>query len=146
MEVGCRIVIPSCPIGEEWQSSVISSFLDDLEGVYGKPKSGYDLLGYSRGGRGAYQFAAAEPRRIRTLAVVSTRDVPEVVPHISALSVFICHGLEDQRILVANARHMYEVLLTAGCNCTLSLVEGDHFIIARVLLDGHIFQWQENAI
>jgi predicted esterase len=146
MEVGCRVVIPSCHIGEEWQPSDIASFLDDLEQEYGKPQHGYDLLGYSRGGRGAYQFAAAEPHRIRTLAVVSTRDMPEVVPQIYALPVFICHGLKDQRIPVAKAERMYETLRTAGCNCKLSLVEGDHFIIAKVLSDGHIFQWQQNAI
>jgi hypothetical protein len=36
---------------------------------------------------------------------------------------------------------MYEALQAAGCNCTFSPVEGDHFIIAKVLLDGQIFQW-----
>lgn len=146
MEVNCRVVIPSCHIGGEWQPSVISSFLDDFEGAYEKPKNGYDLLGYSRGGRGAYQFAAAEPDRIRTLAVISTPDMLEVVPLICAFPIYICHGLEDQRISVAKAQRMYETLQTAGCFCTLALVDGDHFIIARVLLEGHIFQWQQNAI
>jgi predicted esterase len=146
MQVGCRVVIPSCHIGEEWKPSVISSFLDDLEDAYGKPKGGYDVLGYSRGGRGAYQFAAAAPGRIRTLAVVSTRDMLETVPHICAFPVFICHGFEDQRIPVAKAQRMYDALRAAGCNCRLSLVEGDHFIIAKVLVDGRIFQWQQHAI
>src|SRR5688500_5657445 len=65
LEVRCRVVVPSCHIGEQWQPSIIASFLDDLEAAYGKPRNGYDLLGYSRGGRGAYQFAAANPDRIR---------------------------------------------------------------------------------
>lgn len=119
MDVGCRVVVPSCHIGEEWQPSVISSFMDDFEGVYVSPRSGYDLLGYSRGGRGAYQFAAAEPRRVRTLAVVSTRDMLELVPRISGLPVFICHGLEDQRTPAPRAERMYEALRDAGCKCTL---------------------------
>lgn len=146
MDIGCRVVIPSCHVGEEWQLSMISSFLDDIEAVYGKPSRGYDLLGYSRGGRGAYQFAAPEPARIRTLAAISARDMPELIPDICGLPVFICHGLEDQRTPVTRIQRMYDGLRTAGCNCELSLVEGDHFIIAKVLQDGAIFNWQQNAI
>jgi len=142
MEVGCRVVIPSCPSGEEWQTSAISLFLDDFEAVYEKPKAGYDLLGYSRGGRGAYQFAATESDRVRTLAVVSTGDMPELISRLCPIPVFICHGLHDQRTPVSKAQDMCASLQAAGGRCEFSLVEGDHFIIAKVLSDGRIFQWQ----
>src|SRR6187431_1451698 len=85
MEVDCRVIIPSCHVDVEWKPAIVSSFLDDLEVVYGKPRRGYDLLGYSRGGRGAYQFAAAEPARVRTLAAISARDMPHLVRNICAL-------------------------------------------------------------
>jgi hypothetical protein len=41
---------------------------------------------------------------------------------------------------------MYHALCAAGCKCKLSIIEGDHFIIGKVVADGHIFQWQKNAI
>ncbi|MFT4197248.1 MAG: hypothetical protein QM601_04950 [Pseudoxanthomonas sp.] len=146
LEVGCRVVIPSCHIGEEWQSPVISSFLHDLETEYGKPAHGYDLIGYSRGGRGAYHFAATDPARIRTLAVISARGMPELIPEIRLIPVFICHGIEDRKVPVIGVRRMYEGLREGGCNCELLLVHGDHFIVAKVLKDGTIFDWQESAI
>jgi predicted esterase len=143
MEISACVVIPRCHIGQEWQPQIISSFLDDIDRAYGKPQHGYDLLGYSRGGHGAYQFAAAEPGRIRTLAVVATRAMPELAPKIAKLPVFICHGKEDQRTPADNVLRMHEALLAAGCNSTLALVEGDHFIIASVLIGGRIFRWQQ---
>jgi predicted esterase len=146
MQLSCRVVIPSCHIGEHWEPSMISSLLDDFERVCEKPKYGYDVVGYSRGGSGAYYFAATVPERIRTIAVISTRQMPEVVPQISALPVSITHGIDDPRTPASQAQLMYDALSAAGCKCQLSLVEGDHFIIAKVIADGHIFRWQRNAI
>jgi predicted esterase len=146
MQLSCRVVIPSCHIGERWEPAFISSFLDDVERVRQKPKHGYDVLGYSRGGSGAYHFAATAPERIRTIAVVSTRTMLEVVPRIASLPVSITHGINDPRTPASQAQLMYEALCAAGCKCQLTLVEGDHFIIAKVIADGHIFQWQKDAI
>jgi predicted esterase len=146
MQLSSRVIIPSCHIGERWEPSIISSLLNDFERVRETPKHGYDVVGYSRGGSGAYQFAATAPERIRTIAVVSTPQMPEAVLRISAFPVSITHGINDLRIPPSQAQLMHDALSVAGCNCKLSLVEGDHFIIAKVIADGHIFQWQKNAI
>lgn len=113
---------------------------------FGKPINGYDLLGYSRGSRGAYRFAAAEPDRIRTLGVVASGDLPELTPGLAALPVLICHGQDNQRTPVVDAQRMHDSPRAAGCNCELSPVEGDYFIIAKVLSEGHIFEWQGHAV
>jgi predicted esterase len=146
MQLSSCVVILSRHVGERWEPSIISSFLDDFENFREKPKHGYDIVGYSRGGSGAYHFAATEPERIRTIAVVSTRQMPEAVLRISALPVSITHGINDPRTPASQAQLMHDALSVAGCKCQLSLVEGDHFIIAKVIADGHIFQWQRNAI
>lgn len=146
LELDCRVVIPSCHIGEEWDPTMLSSFLDDFDRAQGKPANGYDVVGYSRGGRGAYRLAAANPGRIRTLAVIAAKEMPEVVPRISSLPVFICHGISDERAPVDGARRMNDSLRSTGCNSTLSIVEGDHFIVADVLSDGFVFRWQRDAI
>jgi pimeloyl-ACP methyl ester carboxylesterase len=146
LELDCRVVIPSCHYGEEWDPSVLALFLDDLDRAYGKPENGYDLLGYSRGGCGAYGLAAADPSRIRTIAAISTKDMLDLAPRIATLPVFICHGGGDQRTPVGSARRMHQTLQEFGCNSTLSVIEGDHFIIAAVLADGLVFRWQRDAI
>ena len=132
LEIGCRVAIPACHVGQEWQPALVSAFLDDVDAVHGRPTQGYDLLGYSRGGRGAYQLAAADPDRTRSVAVISARDMPELVPSLCGIPVFICHGLEDQNTPVARVLRMHQALCDAGCNCELNLVDGDHFIIAKV--------------
>jgi predicted esterase len=119
--------------------------LDDLERISKRPEQGYDLVGFSRGGSGAYQFAATAPERTRTIAVVSARQMSDAATRIAAIPVSITHGLDDPRIPTAEAQLMYDALTAAGCNCQLSLVEGDHFIIAKVIAAGDIFQWQRNV-
>ena len=146
MELDCRVVIPSCHVGDEWQPTMLSDFLTELESTYDKPSGGYDLVGYSRGGRGVYQFAAFEPARVRTLAAISARDMPELAHELRGFPVFIIHGDKDQRTPVERIRSMYDALRAEGCNCKLEIVDGDHFIIAKVLQDGSIFEWQTNAI
>jgi len=146
MELDCRVVIPSCHTGDEWQPAMISDFLTDFESTYGKPSRGYDLLGYSRGGRGVYLFAVFEPARVRTLAAISARDMPELIHQIRRFPVFIVHGDKDQRTPVERIQGMYESLRAVGCNCKLTIIDGDHFIIAKVLQDGSIFNWQKNAV
>jgi len=145
MDLRCRVAIPSCQVDVEWKPSLVSSFLDDLDVAYGKPARGYDLVGYSRGGRGAYQFAATEPTRIRTLTAISARDMPQLVEDLCRVPVLICHGLDDQVTPVARIERMYDDLVAAGCNCKLVLVEGDHFIIADVLEQGVVFDWQRST-
>jgi predicted esterase len=146
MRLTCSVVIPSCHIGQQWEPAVIASFLNDFEQAYDRQDQRYDLVGYSRGGTGGYQFAAAAPNRVRTLAVISSRCAPEIARSISALPVLICHGLKDQRTDVSQAQLMYDSLCQAGCDCKLELVAGDHFIIEHVLSEGLIFQWQRDAI
>jgi hypothetical protein len=140
MDLPCRVLIPSCHVGEHWVPALIADFLDDVDGT--SRSSGYDVVGYSRGGRGAYQFAAAHTQRVRTLAVIATRARPEVVPQITALPTLICHGIHDPYRPLSDARSMHELLLVAGSRCTLELIEGDHFIIGQVFASGLIFRWQ----
>lgn len=145
LQLTSTVLIPSCHIGESWQPLTLSRFLDDFERGSSRPNLQYDLLGYSRGGLGAFSFAAAYPARARSIAVVSTRPALTLVSRIAGIPVLICHGVHDQRTPASEAHLMHEELRAAGCKCRIMLVEGDHFIIGDVLSGGAVFEWQRNA-
>lgn len=146
LRLDCRVVIPSCHTGDQWQPNLISSFLNDYEQIFGIPTQGYDIMGYSRGGYGAYKFAASEPSRIRTLSVFSSPTAPELASEISSFPVFICHGLADQKISAESSKNMHKALVETGCNASLSLLQGDHYIIAQALIESGVLSWQKEVI
>jgi predicted esterase len=145
MAISCTVIIPSCHLGEQWQPSVISAFLDDFERSFGLTKVKYDVIGYSRGGTGAFNFAAAAPERIRTLVAISARSALDVVDRIARVPTLLCHGTMDTRVGAEESRLMCQRLRAAGGTCELMLVEGDHFIVTEVLANDSVFAWQRTA-
>jgi predicted esterase len=146
MELTSTILIPSCHTGDSWNPSDVSIFLDDFENAHGLTDIRYDIIGYSRGGRGAYTFAANYPNHVRSIAAVSSRSALNTIEGIAEKPVLICHGTNDERIPVSEAQLMYDKLIQVNCKCALMLVEGDHYIIEKVLLEGLIFNWFKNQV
>jgi pimeloyl-ACP methyl ester carboxylesterase len=145
LELDSLVLIPSCHEGDNWQPGMITSFLDDFEKAFDRPETKYDIIGYSRGGVGAYRFAAVYPLRVRSLAAVSARPVFDVAPRLIGMPVMICHGLNDGRTPFSDVQKMHSMLVESGSICKLVLLDGDHHIIARVLTGGLIFDWQRQA-
>jgi acetyl esterase/lipase len=145
MAVSGTVIIPSCHLGEHWQPWVISAFLDDFERSSGLTKVKYDVIGHSRGGTGAFNFAAGAPERIRTLVAISARSALDLVDRISEVPTLLCHGTMDTRVDAEESRLMCQNLRAAGGTCELMLVEGDHFIVADVLANDSVFAWQRTA-
>jgi poly(3-hydroxybutyrate) depolymerase len=145
MELASTAIIPSCHTNTYWQPNDISDFLDDFERDRGITRIKYDVVGYSRGGSGAFHFAASAPKRVRTIAAISARAALEVVTQIAGIPTLLCHGIMDARVPADESRRMHRSLCVAGGLCELSLNEGDHFISARVLSDNSIFDWQKRV-
>jgi len=145
MPVSCAVLIPSCHLGEHWQPSVLSAFLDDFERSYGLTEIQYDVIGYSRGGTGAFKFAAGAPNRIRTLVAISAQSALDLVDEIAVVPTLLCHGTMDTRVAAEESRVMHQKLCAAGGTCELMLIEGDHFIVAEVLSNDSVFAWQRTV-
>ena len=146
MTLASTVIIPSCHEGEHWQPRTIGAFLDDFERSKGTTGMKYDVVGYSRGGTGAYSFAASAPERVRTIVAISARFAPDVIAKIAAIPTLLVHGTKDTRVTVEESRCMYQGISEAGGVCELLLVDGDHFISAHVLSRNTIFQWQRSAV
>lgn len=145
MTLDCDAVIPVCHGGDQWESPVIDRFLDDYEEKYDRPDSGYDFIGYSRGGLGVYRYGADAPDRMRTAVVVSSQGLDEVCEKISTIPMFLIHGTEDQVIPVAESQRMHDLIVKSGGSCRLLLLPGDHYIIGKVLSDTSLYEWQKTA-
>jgi poly(3-hydroxybutyrate) depolymerase len=146
MQVSCAVIIPSCHVGEYWQPRVIGAFLDDFERSYGPTEMKYDVIGYSRGGTGAFIFAASAPERIRTLVAISARSALDVIDRITEIPTLLCHGTMDTQVAAEESRLMRQHLCAAGGACDLMLIEGGHFIVAEVLSNDSVFAWQRTVV
>jgi predicted esterase len=144
MTLTSTVIIPSCHVGDHWQPEILSAFLDDFERSQGLASIEYDVMGYSRGGTGAYYFAASAPKRVRTIVAISARSAPDVISKIAAIPILLYHGTKDLRVAADESRDMHQSLLAAGGASKLMLIDGDHFIGAHVLSDNSIFDWQRS--
>jgi pimeloyl-ACP methyl ester carboxylesterase len=141
MSLSSRVLIPSCSTSGRWHAATIAAFLDDFEADAGEPGIRYDVLGYSRGGTGAYQFAHLYPDRLRTLAAMAAR-VPE--PYMASAGrcpVCIVHGENDEWVPPANARRMHEAFKRSERHCDLMITDDDHYLLSAALLQ-RVFRWQ----
>ena len=146
MTLTSTVIIPSCHEGEHWQPGIISAFLNDFESYNGITAMKYDVVGYSRGGTGAFYFAASAPERVRTIVAISAQSAPDVISKISEIPTLLCHGTRDARVTADESQRMHECLSAAGGSCELILIDGDHFIGVHVLSNNSIFDWQRAAV
>lgn len=89
---------------EQAESSrkIILQFIDDLKTAEDFDPEQVYLLGFSQGGIMSYSAALTEPEKIKGIAIMSSRLLPEVKPLVASeerlqhLNVFISHGTQDQ--------------------------------------------------
>ncbi|MFT4046890.1 MAG: dienelactone hydrolase family protein [Solimonas sp.] len=141
LETGRPILMPYGETGPEWDVDRLALLLDAFAAQRGHVGCRYDVVGYSRGGNGAYRLAARDTRRVRSVTAVAARADVALAGRLAGLPVMIGHGQHDDRVPVDEARRMHEALRPYAKPAVLKLVQGDHFIIERLWRDGTIVDW-----
>jgi fermentation-respiration switch protein FrsA (DUF1100 family) len=136
------VVIPSCPVSGYWQPLTLNTFLDEFELQFARSRSRYDVLGYSRGGTGAIEFAAAYPHRVRTLATLAARVPARFVASGGSFPVLLVHGSADTRVTTAQTTTLLAGFTAAGHPCEVLTTSDDHYLVAAPLLQ-RVFAWQQ---
>lgn len=125
---------------EDARKSIIQ-FLDDL-----KLKENYDdhkvyMMGFSQGGIMSYSTALTEPEKIKGIAVMSGRLLPEVKPlitsneRLSGLKVYISHGKQDNVLPVQYAYDAIDYLKSKGINPEFHEYSDGHTVSEIMLSD-----------
>ncbi len=142
MSLTSSVVIPSSPFSGHWQALMLNAYLDDFEQQFALQRVRYDMLGYSRGGTGAIEFATASPQRVRTLATLAARAPARFVACGGSFPVLLVHGGADTRVPPDQATVLLAGFAAAGHPCDLISTQDDHYLVAAPLLE-RVFAWQQ---
>lgn len=99
------------------------------------------LMGFSQGGIMSYSVALTEPEKIKGIAVMSGRLLPEVKPlvadekRLSKLKIFVSHGRQDQVLHFPFATEAVDYLKSKGLNPDFHAYDEGHTINQQMLVD-----------
>ena len=114
-------VIPQCPANSIWSPALVKSVLDAVEDSLRVDTARVYLTGFSMGGYGTWQTAAALPGTFAAIApVCGISDIADV-PRLSAIPTWAFHGARDLNVSVNESRRMVSALRASGADVRLTV-------------------------
>jgi predicted peptidase len=114
-------VFPQCPRNTHWPPGIVKKVLDAVELKLRIDRERVYLTGFSMGGFGTWQTAAAFPRTFAAIAPISgMSDLPDV-PRLKDVPVWAFHGALDENVPVTESRKMIETLWKSGAPAQLTV-------------------------
>jgi phospholipase/carboxylesterase len=123
----------------------ILDFIENLKSEFDFDEKQVYLMGFSQGGIMSYSVALTEPEKIKGIAVMSGRLLPEVKPLIAdekrleKLKVFISHGKQDAVLHLPFATDAVAYLQTKGINPDFHQYDEGHNINKEMFDDVNLW-------
>lgn len=123
----------------------ILKFIEDLKNVEDFDENRVYLMGFSQGGIMSYSIALTAPEKIKGIAVMSGRLLPEVKPLVATedrlkkLKIFVSHGTHDSVLKFQYALDAVDYLKSNGLNPEFHQYQEDHTINQQMLND--VVKW-----
>jgi predicted peptidase len=135
-------VIPQCPPNIHWPPRIVKSVLDSVESMLRIDRDRVYLTGFSMGGYGTWQTAAAFPRTFAAIApICGMSDLPEV-PRLTGIPIWAFHGAQDVNVPVAESRKMIDTLRKSGSDARLTVYPDlAHDCWTMTYRDSRLYLW-----
>jgi predicted peptidase len=135
-------VIPQCPPNIHWPPRIVKSVLDSVESMLRIDRDRVYLTGFSMGGYGTWQTAAAFPRTFAAIApICGMIDLPEV-PRLTGIPIWAFHGAQDVNVPVAESRKMIDTLRKSGSDARLTVYPDlAHDCWTMTYRDSRLYLW-----
>ena len=135
-------VVPQCPSGQHWSPSVLKQLLDAIEAALPVDRGRVYLTGFSMGGYGTWQTAAALPGIFAAIApLCGLSDLPDV-PRLAGMPTWVFHGARDQNVPLAESLKMVDALRRAGGKPRLTVYpDFPHDIWSITYRDSRLYLW-----
>lgn len=123
----------------------ILNFIEDLKNVEEFDADRVYLMGFSQGGIMSYSVALTAPEKIKGIAVMSGRLLPEVKPLVAAndrlkkLKIYVSHGTQDSVLKFQYALDATDYLQSKELQPEFHQYQEDHTINKEMLND--VVKW-----
>jgi len=135
-------VLPQCPRGEHWSPGVLRELLDAVEADVPVDRGRVYLTGFSMGGYGTWQTAAAMPGVFAAIAPLCGLADLEDVPHLVGIPTWVFHGARDQNVPLSESVAMVRALRRAGGDPRITVYpDREHDIWTMTYRDSRLYLW-----
>jgi predicted peptidase len=136
------VIGPQCREGGPWSPTDLESLLEEMIRRYRVDNQRVFVAGYSMGGSGAWELAAAIPEQLAGMASIAGAARPTDGSALKSLPIWAFHGDHDDVVNVSASQAAIDVVRQAGGTPQLTIFEGaDHGIENRVFGGGELFEW-----
>jgi predicted peptidase len=115
------VVSPQCPPDQRWSPRLVKTLIDAVTRKLHVDTARIYLTGYSMGGYGTWDTAAAYPRLFAAIAPVCGGGDVQQVDKMTALPVWAFHGAKDINVPVEESVRMVDALNRIGGNAKLTI-------------------------
>jgi predicted peptidase len=135
-------VIPQCPQNTHWEPRFVKEVLVSVEKALRIDRSRVYLTGFSMGGFGTWQTAAAFPNTFAAIApICGMSDLPDA-PRLAGIPTWAFHGAQDINIPVGESRKMIEALRRSGSDAQLTVYpDSAHDCWTMTYRDSRLYLW-----
>jgi len=135
-------IIPQCPSNTHWPPRIVKRVLDSVESMVRVDRNRVYLTGFSLGGYGTWQTAAAYPHTFAAIApLCGMSDLSDAL-RLSRIPVWAFHGAEDVNVPVSESRVMISALRNSGGDARLTVYPGlAHDCWTMTYRDSRLYLW-----
>jgi predicted peptidase len=135
-------VVPQCPRDLRWSPSALKEMLDVVEKAVSINQRRVYLTGFSMGGFGTWQTAAAFPGVFAAIAPVCGPSDLVDAPLLGATPVWAFHGAQDQNVPLSESQKMVDALGRAGGDARLTVYpDASHNCWDLTYRDSRLYLW-----
>jgi poly(3-hydroxybutyrate) depolymerase len=136
------VLAPQCPKDQCWNSEQLLALLDCAEVEFNVDKDRVYVGGFSMGGRGTWELAAAAPDRFAAILPVAGTGNVEDAEKLKNLPLWAFHGDQDQIVPFQGSTEIIKAIKAHGGRPKLTVFEHTgHGIGNHVFSRTDVYQW-----
>ncbi len=135
-------ILPQCPRGEHWSPGVLRQLLEAVEADVPVDRTRVYLTGFSMGGYGVWQTAAAMPGVFAAIAPLCGISDLEDVRELVGIPTWVFHGARDRNVPLSESVTMVRALRRAGGDPQFTIYPDQaHDIWTMTYRDSRLYLW-----
>jgi len=140
-DIPAIIVAPQLWGNIPWDADILHDLLQAVFDRYSVDRERVYLMGYSRGGFGAWELGVRYPEPFAAVVVISGRGMNSI-ERLRNAAVWIFHGELDEGVPVADAQSMFNELKATGGDVQLTIYpEIGHNALTPALANDKLWKW-----
>jgi predicted peptidase len=136
------LVAPQCLPDMNWGADAVRQFVEHVASRYQVDRGRIYLVGYSMGGYGTWEAAAANPQLFAAIVPICGGGSIRAAAALVGTPIWAFHGAQDEVVAIDESKRMVDAVRNAGGEPKLTVIPNQgHGICSLVFNDTALWEW-----